>query len=214
MGKSVICISHMTGAAGDEVGLLVARRLRFRYLDEEVVGRAAALGHVSPEALLDAEQRKPALAALFRNLRSAALSTEGEPPVADQTETHRALIRNAIHATADEGKAVIVSHAASITLGPRQDVLRVLVTASQDTRVARLAADDGDRRAARQLIRKSDAGRAAYLKSFYGVSRERPTHYDLVVNTDNVTPEEAAACIVAAAAIVSASQEPPASDAL
>jgi cytidylate kinase len=203
MGKSVICISHTTGAAGDEVGLLVARRLRFRYLDEEVIGRAAALGQVSPEALLDAEQRKPALAALFRNLRTAALSTEGEPPVADQTETHRALIRNAIHATADEGKVVIVSHAASITLGPRQDVLRVLVTASQETRVARLAANDADGRAARQVIRKSDAGRAAYLKSFYGVSRERPTHYDLVVNTDNIAPEEAAECI-AAAAIVAA----------
>jgi cytidylate kinase len=199
MGTSVICISHATGAAGDEVGRLVAKRLRFRYLDEEVVGRAAALGHVSPEALLDAERRKPALAALFRNLRSAALSTEGEPPVADQTETHRALIRNAIHATADEGKAVIVSHAASITLGPRRDVLRVLVTASPETRVARLAANEPGHGAARQLIRKSDAGRAAYLKSFYGVSREGPTHYDLVVNTDNIAPEGAAECIVAAA---------------
>jgi len=55
--KRVICISHATGAAGDEVARRVAKRLRFRYLDEELVGRAAALGHVSPEALLDAESR-------------------------------------------------------------------------------------------------------------------------------------------------------------
>jgi len=200
MDKRVICISHSTGAAGDEVARLVAERLRFRYLDEELVGRAAALGHVSPEALLDAERRKPALTELFRHLRTAALSTEGEPPATEQTELHRVLIRNAIHATADEGKAVIVSHAASFTLGPRQDVLRVLVTASPDTRVARLTENGAERGAAQRLIRKSDAGRAAYLKSFYDVSTELPTHYDLVVNTDNVAPQEAAELIVAAAA--------------
>jgi cytidylate kinase len=207
MGKSVICISHATGAGGEEVARLVAKRLRLRYLDEELVGRAAALGSVSPEALLDAERRKPALAALFGHLRTAALSSEGEPPVGDQSELHRALIRNTIHATADEGNAVIVSHGASITLGPRSDILRVLVTASPETRTARVAEGGADLRTARQLIRKSDAGRAVYLKSFHGVSRERPTHYDVVVNTDNITPEEAAEFVIGAATTASA-QEP------
>jgi cytidylate kinase len=209
MGKSVICISHTTGAAGDAVARLVAKQLRFRYLDEEVVGRAAALGRVSPQALSDAEQRKPALAELFRQLRTAALSTEGEPPVTDQTEMHRMLIRSAIHATADEGRAVIVSHAASFTLGPRKDILRVLVTASRDTRAARLVAEGAERRDARQLIRRSDAGRAAYLKSFYHVSQELPTHYDLVVNTDNVAPHEAAELIIAAIAVITSPETVP-----
>ena len=41
----------------------------------------------------------------------------------------------------------------------------------------------------------SDAARADYLERFYGVEPELPTHYDLVVNTDVLTVEQAAAAI-------------------
>ena len=44
-----------------------------------------------------------------------------------------------------------------------------------------------------------DAGRADYLKRFYGISEELPTHYDLVVNTDAVSVEQAAELISLAA---------------
>ena len=40
---------------------------------------------------------------------------------------------------------------------------------------------------------------ADYLKRFYGISTELPTHYDIVLNTDHVAPEEAAALILTAA---------------
>jgi hypothetical protein len=177
----------------------VAEQLNMRYLDEEIVGRAAAASGVSSEELRDAERRKGALEKLFRSFGEAALATDGSLPlVVDHTDAHRTLIREAIEATAEEGNAVIVAHAASLTLGHRSDVLRVLVTASPETRATRMAGDGGER-AARDLIRRSDAGRAAYLRSFCGVSQELPTHYDLVVNTDNLTVEEAGELVVAVA---------------
>jgi cytidylate kinase len=37
------------------------------------------------------------------------------------------------------------------------------------------------------------------MKRFYGIDAERPTHYDLVVNTDKLTPDDAARLIVDAA---------------
>jgi cytidylate kinase len=198
--KSVICISHSTGAGGEVVGRRVAEQLGMRYLDEEIVGRAAAASGISAAELGDSERRRGALEKLFRYFGEAALSTDGSlPPVADHTEAHRTLIREAIQATAEEGNAVIVAHAASFTLGPRNDVLRVLVIASPETRATRLADDHGGESSALALIRKSDAGRAAYLKSFYGVTRELPTHYDLVVNTDAITVEEAGELVAAAA---------------
>jgi hypothetical protein len=52
-------------------------------------------------------------------------------------ETVRPVIVEAIHAVTGRGRAVIVSHAASIPLAGRPDVLRVLVTASADTRAQR-----------------------------------------------------------------------------
>ena len=106
------------------------------------------------------------------------------------TEKLRGLIRDAILATAAEGRVVIGAHAASFALAGRDDVLRVLVTASTDVRGARIAAADGlDEKAAVRQLEESDKGRSAYLASFYGVSRELPTHYDLVVNTDRLAPD-------------------------
>jgi cytidylate kinase len=198
MHKSVICISSEPGTGGEHIGRLVAKRLRLRYVDEGIVLRAAAEGRVSTEELLDVERRKPALERLFSGLREAALPEEA--PRVGFEDRDRALIRAAVHATADEGGAVIHAHAASVALGARPDVLRILITASPETRERRVAEEThASESKARRLVRDGERGRASYLKTFYGVDRELPTHYDLVVNTDVLSDDEAAAIIVAAA---------------
>ena len=41
-------------------------------------------------------------------------------------------------------------------------------------------------------MKAEDAARRDYLKRFYGVDEESPTHYDLVINTDVLSVEQAA----------------------
>ena len=101
----------------------------------------------------------------------------------------RALIREAIEEVAARGNVVIVAHAASFALAGREGVLRVLVTASPETRASRFEGS----------IKDSDAERADYLRRFYGVEHELPTHYDLVLNTDAVSAELAADLVALAA---------------
>jgi cytidylate kinase len=73
----------------------------------------------------------------------------------------------------------------------------VLVTASGPTRQRRLAASlRVDEKEAARVMKRSDAGRADYIKRFYGIGAEHPTHYDLVINTDKLTPDDAARVIV------------------
>jgi cytidylate kinase len=48
-------------------------------------------------------------------------------------------------------------------------------------------------------VRDSDAARAEYIRRFYEIERELPAHYDLVVNTDVLTPEQAADVVAYAA---------------
>src|SRR5919197_214234 len=118
MACRVVCISHATGAGGEEVGRLVAERLGFLYVN-----------------------------------------------------------------------VVIVAHAASHAVGPGHEALRVLVTGSPTTRAGRV----GER-----TVKDADAARRDYLKRFYGVDEELPTHYDLVVNTDVLSVERAADLIAQA----------------
>jgi Cytidylate kinase-like family len=88
-------------------------------------------------------------------------------------------------------------------LGPRttrSSPSSVLVTASEDTRRGRVADERQlpGKDAAREVDR-SDAARADYLKRFYGARSELATHYDLVVNTDRLSPAEAVMLVTRAA---------------
>jgi cytidylate kinase len=79
-------------------------------------------------------------------------------------------------------------------------VLRVLVTAPEETRRDRLAQDGAMTAAeATESITKSDQGRGNYFRTFYKLEQELPTHYDLVLNTEVLTPEQVTALIVFAA---------------
>jgi hypothetical protein len=203
--RKLVCISHAEGAGGEEVGRLVADRLGFVYVDEEIVARAAARGGIDPADVADEERRKSLLERVLTGLGqggSEAWAGFASPGVGGEraSDDVRAFILEAIEQTAARGRAVIVAHAASYTLGHGTDALRVLVTASPDTRAARLVSAKGLEQAeGARTVNDSDAGRADYLKRFYGISEESPTHYDLVVNTDAVSVEQAAELISMAA---------------
>jgi cytidylate kinase len=113
----------------------------------------------------------------------------------------RALIRETIEQTAARGSVVIVAHAASQALPQGPEMLRVLVTASPDTRARRLCGLEGiDEKQAARAVKDADAGRRDYLKRFYEVEEELPIHYDIVVNTDVLSAEQSADVVSTAAA--------------
>ena len=200
---SVVCVSHTTGSGGDEVGKQVAERLGYLYVDEDIVANAAAAGGLDPGDIADEEQRKSYARRILETLGEgdpAMWTTTASVDLVRPTEV-RALIRETVIQTAARGKVVIVAHAASYALEPGPEVLRVFVTASPRTREQRIAAADGleDSQATR-AIKDSDAGRNDYLKRFYSVDRESPADYDVVVNTDRLSTEDAAEIVLRAAA--------------
>ena len=208
MARTVVCISHAAGAGGEDVGRLVAERLGFLYVNEEIVARAAAKGGVDAADVADEERRKSLAARALNAIAQGggeAWTLGAVGPLSSREELDsddiRSLIRETIEQTAARGKAVIVAHAASYAIGHGDGVLRVLVTASPETRTTRVAEAEGlDQAGAARALKESDAGRADYLKRFYDVREESPTHYDLVLNTDGLSIEQAADLIARGAA--------------
>ena len=207
MAYRAVCISRAAGAGGEQVGRLVAAQLGFVYVDEEIVSRTAAKAGIDAGAVADEEQRKSVVSRMLQALAQSgaeALAVGGAPPPHPDDEPTgeavRVLIRETIEQTAAQGSVVIVAHAASYALPPLSNALRVLVTASPETRAKRVGESEGlDESGAVRTVKESDAARRDYLKRFYGVE-ELPTHYDLVVNTDLLSFDQAAELVAAAAA--------------
>jgi cytidylate kinase-like protein len=215
MGYRVVCISRTTAAGGEDVGQVVADRLGFRYVDEQIIRRAAQQAQVDPALVAKAEHRQPLLHRLLEKLprggevTGIAMAATGvgvgayvaspAGPRADLADL-RAMIQAAIHEVAGAGQAVIVAHAASMALANTEGVLRVLVTASAATRVRRVAElerlvhEEAERR-----IATSDRERREYFRRFYKLDEETATDYDLVVNTDVLTTAQAVGVVLAAA---------------
>jgi cytidylate kinase len=194
----VVCISRADGAHGEAIGRLVSEQLGYRYIDEEIVARAADASGVDPEVLAGAEERRSLLRRVVEGFGHASVAQAPSEQM-PKTEEHQDLIREVIREVAAQGEAVIVAHGASHELVGEESVLRVLVTAPTETRKRRLVEDGLDRDSAVRRIREGDLARADYLRRFYGIDRELPTHYDLVVNTETLGADSAAWLIVEAA---------------
>ncbi len=210
MQKRVVAISTTHGSEGRHIGGLVAQLLEFGYVDEQIITIAAEKRGIDPAVVADAEKRKGLVLRVLEGLGEgggASAAIGGGPMWVPDDSSElarsydlRSLIVEAVRETAARGDVVIVAHAASFALAGREDLLRVFVTAPPEIRVRRIAQlPELSEAQAEREVKRSDAARADYLKRFYGVDHELPTHYDLVVNSEFVDPETAAGLIARAA---------------
>ena len=199
MGYRAIALSQVDGAGGESIGHQLAHKLGFGYLNEAIVTQVARDHGVDPSIVAEAERRKSFFTRVAEMAARGAVDVPPDPSlyIVDQTDALLALIRDAVRDAAGRGSVVLVAHAACYACAGRVDVLRVCVTAPLPARESQVASALGitGTEAARRL-RRSDAGRASYLKRVYGVGTESPTDYDVVINTERLTPDAAADLIL------------------
>lgn len=203
MASKAVSISRTMGAHGEEVGRLVAKALEFRYIDNEIITQAAERAGVSPDVVAENEKTQPLLTRILEMIAKAPtepdMMVEQATHPVNLTSAYEDLIEQVIVETGQQGNVVILAHGASIPLAEVPNVLRVLVTASAATRADRIATDrDIEPKDAEKAVKDSDKERERYFERIYELNRELPTHYDLVVNTDTLTTEQAAQIITGA----------------
>lgn len=182
-----ITVSKSEGSLGVKVARLVAERLGWTAYDREIVETIARKGHVREKVLASLDER---LVGDLHNY-SALMSVKGYPGatvfVKDLMTVVTALGRN--------GKAVLVGRGGQFLLKPDYGI-RVRVDAPLDLRVkryarqARIARDE-----ARRRVRRTDRQRSAWARRYFRAELDDPLRYDLVINTEEITPEQAAELI-------------------
>jgi hypothetical protein len=208
MPATVITLARTIASQGEQVGQIVAQQLGFRYADDEIINEAAARAGVSREAVEKVEHRQGLITRILEGMGQVPLEPQvyygqalGVQQVFESTQ-YDELIRDVIVETANVGNVVIVAHGASLCLAGSDGLLRVFVTAPDGMRAERIAkVASVDAKRAEKAVKDSDKDREDFLKRFYDVQHEQATHYDLVINTEHLSPEQAAALVVAAAKV-------------
>jgi cytidylate kinase len=202
----LITISRQYGAGGSELAALVAGRLGWRVVDNELIERVAARAGLTPE---DEAQREERVSTFIERLARTVVAATPElvvPPEAGGTAptlSEEDLVRITEHVVeeiAAEGRVVLVGRAAPAVLAQERDAIHVKVVAPRDWRLQVIARRLGvSPEEAATLTDETDRNRARYHRQHYRRDWADPANYHLVLNTAALGMEGAAEVVVARA---------------
>lgn len=196
-----ITISREFGAGGSTVAQLVADRLRWRVVDNQVVEEVARRAGLSPDDVARREERGPSFIERLARALSAATpelltNDQVDPPEADEARLVK-ITEQVVDDACQEGNAVLVGRAAVALLARREDALhaRLVAPVSHRIRVVaeRLGLSDEE---AERRIKATDANRDRYHRQWYNRDWRDPVNYHVTCNTGVLGIERTADVIV------------------
>ncbi|HIE27555.1 TPA: cytidylate kinase-like family protein [Candidatus Poribacteria bacterium] len=205
---AVITISREHGSGGAEIGRRVAKILGYDYVDKELITEVARRANVPESEVekLDEKGEDPIIYFLKELFVEDEPKTVSEYPneykekeIESNTfdrDKQLKLFQSVIESIWERGNAVIIGRKANVILAYKPNTLRVRIIAPLEKRLKRvmqlehLSQDD-----ALRLIRETDGHRERYAKQYYDVDWDNPRLYDIIINTEKLTNEDAA-CLI------------------
>jgi cytidylate kinase len=178
----VITISRLSGSGGRTLATGLAERLGITLHDQSLVDKIAK----------DRNLAKSVVAELDENaINQAELWVKGvlNQRIFLKDEYHMSLV-GIVTKLAAAGNVVFLGRGANLILG-HNATLRIRVVASRPTRLARITRRTGLSRAeARALLMETDRKRKEFIRKVFKVDPNGPEHFDLVLNSDRMKPED------------------------
>lgn len=171
---AIVTISHEMGSLGSLIGMAVAERLEYRYVDQDIIADAAREYGVLEARLTQLDETNPSFLERFDA----------------ETRHYLTVLQSALLDVAERDNAVIMGRSGQLLLQGVPHALRVLVRAPFDLRVRRVMkkmADEGeslDARSAAEVVRRSDQQKIGRMRYLFDVNWADPALYDVVFNTE------------------------------
>jgi len=177
---AIITISHQMGAGGTEIGMAVAQRLGYHYVDHELIEDAVRRYGVAEEKLSHLDETKPSLFERFDT----------------ETRHYITVLQTTLLEFAEADNVVLMGRGGQWLLRGIPHVLRVRIIAPFEQRVRqwirRIVSQSGEppnQRSVVDLVRRDDGEKAKRMRYLYEVDIVDPNLYDLVVNTERLKCE-------------------------
>jgi cytidylate kinase len=184
----IVTVSREFGAGGARIAGRVAAELGFQLWDQELVSHIARKAELEPHVVRDVDERG-------RDILEEVLAASLPGQISGSK--YRSLLTRTVSELADRGGAVIVGRGASF-LVPSEKALRVRVVCPLRKRIDRYAAASRvDAESAERFVTGKDKERDKFVHQLCGESGSDALHYDLVVNTADLSEHAAAQLIIA-----------------
>lgn len=181
--KPLVALSRDRGAGGTEVARLLAEKLGVEVYDRELLDAVAQSAGTDPYLMAELDEK----VAHMRNAWVISLLT-------NQTvlnEDYRNHLVNVVLGLAPRGGIVVGRGGHLILAG--QPVMRLRIVGSVDVCVGRLMAEEGlAAEETRKRVETANHERGSFVWEHFRSRLNDPVHFDLTVNTDHITPAQAA----------------------
>jgi cytidylate kinase len=200
----IVTIRGQLGSGATEIGKLLADRLKIDYVDREIIALVAK--HLkSPKDEVMQKEMPPAT--LFGRIAEImAYSSSINPAILDvnlpvwqipiSDTGYLAGLEYVIKELAKNHSLVIRGRGSQFILKNNPDSFHVYTVAPLEIRIKRVAnALKVDEETAKKEIHKADSSRREFIKRYFNAEMEDPIHYDMVLNTSQITYENASSVI-------------------
>jgi len=181
---AIITISRQMGTGAYQIATEVARKLKFTFVDGELISACAPKYGLSPEMLQMVDEKPPSYNTSEDRKRAAALNT----------------LELILLDYARKGNVILYGRGCQYLLKECGNVLRLRIIADFEDRVERFAEREWiDPDLARSMTRRSDHQRGGFIHFYFNRTWDDPLGYDITFNTSRLSPESVIESIVVAA---------------
>ena len=183
--NTIITIARQYGSGGHDIGEKLAEELKIPFYDKELLERAAKDSGFCQE-IFENYDENPTNSFLYSLVMDTYSMGHSTAAFAEMPLNHKIFLAqfNAIKDIAKEGPCVIVGRCADYALADFPNVVNVYLYADMQSRIARIARrHDVTDAKAKDLIQKTDKGRASYYNYYTNKKWGEATGYDLCLNT-------------------------------
>jgi cytidylate kinase len=192
---AVISISRYFGSGGKTMGEMVAKKLNYTFVDNEVIQLVSIEAKVSSASVDSHEMDTSGIFKRFvskvtpKGLRSLTLKSDEE---FIQEEIYVDLLEKIICEIADEGNAVIMGRGGQYFLKDYDDVYRILMVANREDRVKFMEENYNlSQRDAAKAVTMDDLKRANLYRRLGKTDYDNHNLYHLVLNMSKVDMDKA-----------------------
>ena len=192
--KFVITISRELGSGGHTIARKLAERLGVRLIDKQLIRELSKRFNLTPATIERLKGEKKQWLSDFLRRVAPAPSPAGFITTDDIFKAETEILRQ----LADEGSCVIAGRSGFFVLKNEPNKFDIFITASKEHRIERtMRRQKLTRELAEEVLEKVDKARENYIQRYAGTSRYDARNYNLSLNVDGLTEDEAVDVILA-----------------